>query len=105
MEIKILNLREAYSLYIKINPVVVLDENNTKDELLFIQELIINARKLSPKVISEIVSIFTLESKEEILKQSDLEIIGILLSGMRKNKILSLMEFFKGFETWQTEKN
>jgi len=80
-------LASTVSKYVDVNLV----DNNT-DAISFVDEIV---QKISPDDFLRCIKITTNETEKTLEKKSGIEVLAIFSQGLKVNKIISLLSFYK----------
>ncbi len=93
LEAQLLNLSDAFELASILKSKIDLDKISPQtDAVDFISDII---EKLSPEEYLRCVMLLTKENKDTIQNRVSIEILAVFIEGLRKNQVVSLLDFYK----------
>jgi len=92
MKAKLLNLRDALRLASILDKYIDEKTNASAEALDFVSDII---GKITPDEYLHCVNLLSGESEEEIKKRVSIEILACFVDGLRENKVLSLISFYR----------
>lgn len=92
MKAKTLNLRDALRLASILNRYIDDEINANVEALDFISAVV---DKISPDEFLHCVILLTGETEEAVKKEISIDILTCFIEGLRENKILSLVSFYR----------
>jgi len=93
MRVRLLNLEDAFRLASVLSKYVDVKQLNPEQNAIgFISDI---ANKIPPREYLACVAIITNKTEEDVVKRPSLEILSAFVRGLRINKIISLLDFYK----------